>query len=134
MHYLYTDLTEKIIRAYYRVFDFYRAHPGYAETNLRDALQIELEKLGLCVQTEAPVRRAYAGQTLGEARMDLVVEEKVALELKLTARLERDAIEQIDTYLTDAKLAVGLLLKFHRRGPEIKRRFNRTAAPRGESA
>jgi hypothetical protein len=65
MQYLYNDLTEKIIVAYYRVYDFYRAHPGYEENNLRDALKIEMENMGLQVSAEVPVGRAYEGRPVG---------------------------------------------------------------------
>lgn len=129
MEYLYHDLTEKIITAYYTVYHFYRAHPGYDEDNLRDALKLELEKMGLSVVAETDAPRAYQGHTLGKGYIDLVVEGKVALELKVAVKIQPDAVDQLDTYLTDAHLAVGLVLKFHRSRPEIKRRFNRAAAP-----
>lgn len=128
MDYLYSELTEQIILAYYRVFDFFRAHPSYEEAALRDALALELHQRGLTVVTEVVIPRRYAGQLIGEGRVDLVVEGKVALELKRTAKLDADALEQMDTYLKDAHLAVGLILKFHRSGPAIKRRFNKLAA------
>jgi GxxExxY protein len=131
MDYLYSDLTEQIILTYYRVFNFFRAHPGYDEASLRDALKIELAQRGLTVVTEFTSPRTYAGHAIGEGRIDAVVEGKVALELKRTARIDTEAIEQMDTYLRDARLAVGLILKFHRAGPAIKRRFNKFAVPGG---
>lgn len=132
MGYLYNDLTEKIILAYYRVYDFFKEHPGYDQDNLRDALKLELEKTTLNVVCEMSVQREYGGKVIGSGRIDLVVDGKIAVLLKLTAKIDRDAVEQLDTYLSDANLAVGLILRFHRSGAEIKRRFNRAAAPNEE--
>lgn len=111
--YLYHALTGAIIQAAYAVARTLRpAQHGYRETQLRAALALELTQRGYQVEQEVPLYRAYQGNPIGAARVDLVVEQCVAVELKCTRRLTEQDVAQLRGYLRDGGWAVGLLLNF----------------------
>lgn len=122
--YLYQELTGAIIQAAYAVAHTLRpAQHGHRETQLRAALALELTRRGYQVQSEVPLSRAYHGHTIGAARVDLVVEQCVAVELKLTRRLTARDLAQLRGYLRDGGWAVGLLLNFGGLPPETRRLY-----------
>ena len=83
MELLYKDLTEKIIQAFYNVHN--ALGPGYLESIYHNALKIELENNGLGYKTEKLVEIFYREIKVGEHCLDLVVEDKVIIELKAVA-------------------------------------------------
>ncbi|TCJ17477.1 GxxExxY protein [Flaviaesturariibacter flavus] len=112
-NYLHADLTRKIIKAFYVVYN--KLGYGFLEKIYKRALLIELRKMGLHCVEEAPVRVYYDGELLGNFYAVIVVEDKVIVELK-TAHDFCDADEaQLVNYLRSTDVEVGLLLNF---GPE----------------
>ena len=77
---LHAALTEKIIHAFYAVYN--TLGYGFLEKVYENALMLELRKHGLQVQQQVPIRVYYEGQPVGEFFADLLVEGKVILELK----------------------------------------------------
>jgi GxxExxY protein len=59
----------------------------------------------------------YKGHELGYQRLDMIIDDKVVVEVKSTYELHKAAPRQIRSYLQATKLEVGLLLHF---GPEAK--------------
>lgn len=80
---------------------------------------IELCKLGLNAVQQAPITVSYSGQTVGEYFADLVVEDKVIVELKSAQALTDTHEAQLLNYLKATEYEVGLLLNF---GPKPERR------------
>jgi len=77
------------------------------------ALAAMLERRGLRVERQSTIGFVYEGIEFGQAfRVDLLVEDKVLLELKVTDRLVPAHRTQLLTYLRLANLPVGLLLNF----------------------
>jgi GxxExxY protein len=113
------DVTEKIIQAFYRVYNVL-GH-GFLEKVYRNALAIELRKMGLAVQTEWPVKVYYEGQQVGEYFADLLVEGRVIVELKAAEALCDEHHAQLLNYLKATQIEVGLLLNFGPK-PEAKRK------------
>jgi GxxExxY protein len=91
----------------------------------RNALALELRERGLAVLVETPIEVFYKGIQVGFYRMDLLVDHRVAVEVKATEMLAPTAKRQLLNYLRAATLDVGLLLHF---GPEP--RFHRLVSPR----
>ena len=117
--YKHSDLTEKIIGAFYAVYS--ALGYGFLEKVYVKALMIELEKRGLKPQDELPIHVYYDGQLIGEYFADIVVNELVILEIKSTKALANEHEAQLLNYLKATPYEVGLLLNF---GPkaETKRR------------
>ncbi len=84
----YADITEKIIGAAMKVHTV--IGPGFPERIYHRCLVIEFEAIGLKCVSEVERDIFYRGIKVGSRRLDLLVEEKVLLELK--------AVSEIDNY------------------------------------
>jgi GxxExxY protein len=108
-------LTHSVIGAFFEVYNELRL--GLLECLYAAALERELIARGHRVAREVTVRVYYKGEEIGTQRLDLVVDEKVVVEIKSTRELHRDAWRQLHSYLKCTRLEVGLLLHF---GSEAK--------------
>ena len=84
---------------------------GFLEKVYENALKIELEKVGLKVDTQKKIKVYYDNVEVGFYSADIVVEDKVILELKTTAFVEKHVL-QLFNYLKATDIEVGLLLSF----------------------
>ena len=117
--YKHADLTEQIIGAFYAVYSVLGY--GFLENVYVKALMLELQKRGLKVRDEFPIRVYYDGQLIGEYFADIVVNEMVILEIKAAKALATEHEAQLLNYLKATPHEVGLLLNFGPK-PETKRR------------
>ena len=88
--------------------------PGLLESVYHKALIRELESRGLNVESEVPVAVYYKGERMDEdaLRLDIVVEDKVVLELKSVEALLPIHFKQLRTYLRLYKKELGWLINF----------------------
>lgn len=117
---LYQNITSQIISCFYKVYNTLGF--GFLEKVYENALKIELEKSGLKVQKQRPIDVNYEGQLVGEYFADLVVEDKIILELKAVESLIPEHEYQLINYLKATEIEVGLLLNFGKK-PEIRRKI-----------
>lgn len=122
------ELTKGIIGAAIEVHTV--LGPGILERMYEDAMVIELKSAGLAVQRQRPVRMQYKGHTIGNLKMDLIVEGLVVVELKAIETVLEVHKAQLLTYLRAANIPLGLLMNFN--CPTLKegitRRFNERAS------
>ena len=95
--------------------------PGFLEKVYENALLIELRERGLKAENRIPIKVFYKNKVVGEYIADILVEEKVILELKTVDRLEKIHEAQILNYLKATGLQIGLLINFTHPKAEIKR-------------
>ena len=95
--------------------------PGFLEKVYENALLIELRERGLEAENRVPIKVFYKNEVVGEYIADILVEEKVILELKTVDRLEKIHEAQILNYLKATGLQIGLLINFTHPKAEIKR-------------
>jgi GxxExxY protein len=117
MVFKHADVTDLIIKAFYRVYG--ELGYGFLEKVYRNSMAIELRKLGLDVVTEACIAVYYDSQVVGEYFADLVVADAVIVELKAVRKLLEEHEAQLLNYLKATSYEVGLLLNFGPK-PEIK--------------
>ena len=87
--------------------------PGLYESVYEIVLAYELQQRGLKVERQLPISIVYKGITFDEAfRADLVVADKVILELKSVTQISRAHRKQIQTYLRLTGLKLGYLFNF----------------------
>jgi len=115
----HTDITELIIKAFYKVYN--TLGYGFLEKVYGNALAIELRNLGLEVTQEARIVVYYDGQVVGEYLADLLVAGVVIVELKAVKGLLKEHEAQLLNYLKATPHEVGLLLNFGPE-PEVKRK------------
>ena len=88
--------------------------PGLLESVYEAALKYELEKRGLKVLQQLGIAVAYEGLDLGIGfRADLVVGDKVVIEIKSIEALAAVHTKQLATYLRLMDLRLGLLINFN---------------------
>lgn len=116
----HADITKTIIGAFYTVYN--GLGYGFLEKVYRNALAHELQHCGLQVIVEQPISVFYAGVVVGEYFADLIVENKVIVELKRAESIGEAHLAQLINYLQATRYEVGLVLNF---GPEpsFERRF-----------
>ena len=109
------ELTRSVIGAFYETYN--TLGYGFLESVYASALERELVARGHRVSREHAVLVIYKGEQIGVQRMDMVVDDKLVVELKSTPVLAPTATRQLLNYLRGTSLRVGLLLHF---GPEPK--------------
>ena len=129
MKLLFEELTSSILGGYFAVYGALRSRRGYSEENFARALAFELRRRGLAVREQVHVVRKYRGLMVGGDFIDLVVAEKVVVEVKRVVRIRPEHILQAQTYLVDSGLAVALVLNFGGGQPEFRRVYERTNDP-----
>jgi len=108
--YLHKDLTEKIIKCLYRVHD--ELGYGFLESVYENALIIELQDIGLQVESQKDLEVYYKGILVGNYRTDLIIENKVIVELKSVSQLNKAHEVQLVNYLKATNIEIGLLVNF----------------------
>ena len=94
---------------------------GFLEKVYEKALMIELRGRGLSVENQVPLKVSYKEQIVGEYFADLLVEDRVIVEIKSVANLLKEHQAQVLNYLKATGISVGLLVNFTRDKAEIKR-------------
>ena len=107
------ELTHSVIGAFYDVYN--TLGYGFVESPYVAALARELIVRRHRVAREVRVEVMYKGEIVGVQRLDMVVDDRLIIEVKSTEQLHRLAARQVYNYLKATNLEVGLLLHF---GPE----------------
>ena len=108
--YKHSELTGMIIGCAMKVHRV--IGPGFPEIIYMRCLMIELKKSGLNFETEVERDIFYEGIKVGSRRLDLIVENKVIVELKAVTEVEPRYYIQIINYLKIFKIEIGLLINF----------------------
>lgn len=109
---IYEDLTYRIRAAIFKVYNYWG--PGLLEQVYEQSLVYQLRKDGLCVLRQSPLPVFYDGVLLDcEYRLDLLVEDKVVIELKSVEELKPVHYKQLTTYLKISGKRLGILVNFN---------------------
>jgi len=112
---LHGGLTDQIIGGCYSVYRKWGF--GFLENVYANSLAVELSKRGLTAKREVPVHLHYLGVPVGTYRIDMLVENKIIVEVKSQSALSIADDKQLCNYLRATDIEVGLLFNF---GPEPK--------------
>ena len=114
----YKEITDIILRSFYEAYN--ELGDGFLESVYENALYIVLTGYGLCVERQRVISVFFRGKVIGDFKPDLIVNEKVIVELKAVRSLDAAHEAQLINYLKATNIEVGLLLNFGRK-PEFKR-------------
>lgn len=117
---LHEDVTEKIIRAFYTVYNHLGF--GFLEKVYENALLIELRKMGLIAERQVAIKVYYQEFTIGEYFADIIVNDCVIIELKAAEGIVEEHELQLINYLKATEAEIGLLLNFGKK-PEFRRKI-----------
>ena len=113
------DITEAVIGA---AFEVHRVlGHGFLEAVYRNAMLVELQSRGFCVEMEKRLEVFYRDKQVGLYIADLVVNESVLVELKVAEEYRRADEAQLLNELAATGMPVGLLINFGRRKVDFKR-------------
>ena len=98
---------------------------GFLEKVYENALIYELSNNGIKVESQVPVPVRYKGNTVGDYFCDVLVEEKIILELKVAKNIDPIHEAQLLHYLKATELKVGYIINFGNSGKlQFKRLVN----------
>ena len=127
-NYKYTDLTEKIIQAFYQVYNSLGF--GFLEKVYENALFLELREMRFYVEKQKRIQVIYKEAIVGNYFADLIINDKVIIELKAAEFLCEEHELQLINYLKATDIEVGLLLNFGKK-PEFRRKVFSNFMERG---
>ena len=107
---LYEDLTRQIIGAYYDVYN--TLGHGFLEQVYHNAMVMELRNRGLSCDSQKHIDVFYKNEVIGYYIPDIIVEDKIILELKALPELTGEEASQVLNYLKATGMEVGILLNF----------------------
>jgi len=112
MNLIHDDLSGEIINSCYFIHS--QLGPGLFESVYEKILTIELKNKGLHVETQVPISVHWRGNFIDEGfKADMIVENKIIVELKSISTLTPVNHKQLLTYLKLTKLRLGLLINFN---------------------
>jgi len=123
--YKHKALTEKIIQSAFSVHNVLGS--GFLEKVYENAMVVELSKAGLNVAQQAAMQVTYNDTVVGEYFADLIVENKIILELKAISHILPVHEVQLVNYLKATGVEVGLLINFAKERVEIRRKIQSRA-------
>ena len=118
---IYENITEKIIEAIFNVYNFLGY--GFLEKVYEKSMLVELRSLGINAKSQREIAVKYKGIIVGYYLADLVVENKIILELKAAEKIIPIHKIQLLNYLKASDKVLGLVLNFGEK-PQIKRIIN----------
>ncbi|MBC8377631.1 MAG: GxxExxY protein [Planctomycetes bacterium] len=118
--YLHKELTDRIIGCSFKVHN--ELGTGFLEKVYRNALAVELKEAAVPFEQEYPLSVSYRGHIVDEYVPDLIVDQKVIVELKAVSMLSKPHEVQLVNYLKVTGLQVGLLINFGK-SVEVKRKI-----------
>jgi GxxExxY protein len=113
------EITERIIKIFYRVYS--KLGYGFLEKVYENAVMLELKREGIPAIAQSPIKVLYEGEVMGEYFADILVADKVIVEIKAANCLVEENEAQLLNYLKATKIEVGLLLNCGVK-PEVRRK------------
>lgn len=117
---LHKDLTNQIIRAFYKVYN--ELGYGFLEKVYENALNHELREQGIKAFRQQKIEVFYKEELVGDYYADLIVEDRVIVEVKAMEAIAEEHEFQLINYLKATEKEIGLLLNFGKK-PQFKRKI-----------
>ncbi len=119
---IYKELSFKIMEAVFEVHKILGT--GYSENIYESALAKEFRERKMNYDRQRLIEVYYKGEKIGEYRLDMIIEEKIILELKAVSELNKIFESQLLSYLKAAGMKLGILVNFGSKKVEFKRIVN----------
>lgn len=108
--FLHGQLTDRIIACAIEVHR--ELGPGFLEALYEEAFCAELDRQGLKYRRQLPVPIRYKNLPIGTHRLDVVVDEKIVVELKAIKAIEDVHLAVMISYLRASRIPIGLIVNF----------------------
>ena len=107
---LHGKITEGILRCFYRAGN--RMGHGFLESVYQKIMYFELTEHGMNVRSKVWLPVRYCGRLVGDFEADLIVDDRVVVEIKAGRAIDPSATAQVINYLRASAMEVGLILNF----------------------
>ncbi len=104
---LHEEISNKVLKAYFNVMK--NLGPGFLEIVYDNAMCIELEELGLPYERQKILELEYKGHVIGTFKPDIIVDNKIVIEMKAVKEIIPVYEAQVYNYLAVTKLDVGYI-------------------------
>ena len=95
--------------------------PGFLESAYEKALRVALKHRGINFACQRVIEIVFEGVIVGSARVDLIIEDRLIVELKAVEAINPVHFAQLRSYLKATGLHVGLLLNYNKPKLDIRR-------------
>ena len=95
--------------------------PGFLEKVYEKVLLLELARRDLKAESQVAINVIYKGDVVGEYLADILVEDKVLIEIKTVENLDKIHEAQLLNYMKATGIQVGILVNFKHPKAQIKR-------------
>ena len=119
---LYKDLSYKIIGLAMEVHS--KLGYGFLEKVYENSMMLLFRREGIEAKQQAPIKVYFDGEVVGEFFADILVEDKVILELKVLDKIIDVHIAQALNYLKAIGLGLAIILNFGKKKLEYERLIN----------
>ncbi len=115
---LHKEISSPVLKIFYEVYN--QLGYGFLEKVYQNSMYLELKAQGFKVEAQKQIKVYYKNQVVGEYYADLIIEDKIIVELKACECLISSHITQLLNYLRCTNIEVGFVLNFGE-DPEFKR-------------
>jgi len=119
--FLCEELTGSVLKLFYQVYN--ELGRGFLERVYQNALFYELKHNGFEVEAQKKIKVYYMEMEVGDYFADIVVNDKLILEIKTVDALAKEHHSQLINYLKSTDCEVGLLLNFGKKPEFIRKIF-----------
>ncbi|MDO8095090.1 MAG: GxxExxY protein [Candidatus Brocadiales bacterium] len=116
---LYKDLSYKIVGLAMQVYN--KLGYGFLEKVYENALMVLFQREGIPARQQAPIAVYFEGAVVGDYYADILVEDKIVLELKSVEEIINAHRSQVLNYLKATRLPLAIILNFGKNGLEHER-------------
>ena len=122
--FIHSDINKRIIKSFYSVYN--KLGFGFLEKVYENAMMIELMSDGLYCEKQKPIKVYYKEKIVGDYYVDILVENKIIIELKASEGIVEEHELQLINYLKATDLEIGLLLNFGKQAQFKRKIFSNT--------
>ncbi len=119
---LYEDLSYKIIGLAMEIHR--KLGHGFLEKVYENALMLVLRREGIEAKQQAPIKVYFDGEIVGEYFADILIEDKIILELKTLNEITDVHLAQALNYLKATGLRLAIIINFAKKRLEYERIIN----------
>ena len=116
---IYKELSYEIVAAALEVHK--NLGPGFTEKIYEEAFCKELRLRSISFQRQFGLTVCYKGEEIGKYQLDLLIDDKIVVEIKAVSQMVDHFEYQVHAYLKAAKKKLGLLINFGKKSLEFKR-------------
>jgi len=116
---LYADLSYKVVGCAMKVRD--ELGYGFLERVYENAMMVMFREIGIAARQQVPLKVFFHGFVVGDYIVDILVDDKIVLELKTGEGINNNHKTQMLHYLAATKMRLAMILNFGKHKVDVER-------------